>query len=95
MYRPSIWFVALSIILLTAALLAGHSHLLVPVAGSCILLGYGYAVVRRKRIARRAYPASGEEEMRLVERQRYLLAKEAILDGAKRKRLRQQPRKQE
>jgi hypothetical protein len=84
-------------ILLTAALLAGQSYLLVPVAGSCILLGYGYAVVRQKRIARRTYLASGEEEMRLVERQRYLLSKEAILDGAKRKQkqLRQQPRKQE
>ncbi len=95
MYRPSLWFVALSMILLTAALLAGQSHLLVPVAGSCILLGYGYAVVRQKRIARRAYLASGEAEMRLVDRQRYLLAKEAILDGAKRKQPRRQPRKQE
>lgn len=95
MCRPSLWFIALSTILLTAALLAGQSHLLVPVAGSCILLGYGYAVVRQRRMARRAYPASGEAEMRSVERQRYLLAKEAILDGARRKRLRQQPRKQE
>ncbi len=94
MYKPSLWFVALSLILLTAALLAGKSHLLVPAAGSCILLGYGYAVVRQRKEARNAYPASGKEEMQLVERQRYLLAKEAILDGAKRKRLRQQPRKQ-
>jgi hypothetical protein len=94
MYRPSLWFVALSTILLTAALLAGKSYLLVPAAGSCILLGYGYAVVRQTRKARNAYLASGEE-MRQVERQRYLLAKEAILDGAKRKRLRKQPRKQE
>ncbi|MBD0256878.1 MAG: hypothetical protein ICV83_14260 [Cytophagales bacterium] len=90
MYRPSLWCVAISTILLTSALLAGKSHLLVPAAGSCILLGYMYAVIRQRRKARSVYLASGEAEMRQVERQRYLLAKEAILEGAKRKRLRKQ-----
>ena len=90
MYLPSLWFVVISTFLLTAALLAGQSYLLAPVAAPCLLLAYGYSVVRRKRKARNAYPASREEEMRLVERQRYLLAKEAILDRVKRKRLRKQ-----
>jgi hypothetical protein len=78
-------------ILLTAALLAGKSHLLVPAAGSCLLLGYGCSVMRQRRKARNSYRASREEEAQRVEQQRYLLAKEAILDGAKRKRLRKQP----
>jgi hypothetical protein len=85
MYKPSLWFVAISIILLTVALLAGKSHLLVPVAASGILLSYCYSVVRRRRNARRSYPRSREEEVMQVEKQRYLLAKEALLDGAKRK----------
>ncbi len=91
MYRPSLWFVAIIMILLTAALLAGKSHLLVPAAGSCLLLGYGCSVMRQRRKARNSYRASREEEAQRVEQQRYLLAKEAILDGAKRKRLRKQP----
>jgi hypothetical protein len=85
MYKPSLWFVAISMILLTAALLAGKSYLLVPVAGSCLLLGYCYSVVRQQQNARRMPPASREEEVMLVEKHRYLLAKEALLDGAKRK----------
>ncbi len=91
MYTPSRWFVALSILLLTVALLAGKSHLLVPVAGFGILLGYGWSVVRRRKRASR--PGSREAEVMQVEKQRYLLAKEALLDGAKRKRqqLRRQP----
>ena len=90
MYKPSLWFVALGTILLTAALLAGKSHLLVPVAGSGILLGYCYSVIRRRRNARRTHPGNQEEEVMQVEKQRYLLAKEALLDGAKRKQLRKQ-----
>jgi hypothetical protein len=85
MYKPSLWFVAISIIVLTAALLAGKSHLLVPVTGSCILLGYCCSVDRQRRKVRRTRPASREEEVMLVEKQRYLMAKEALLDGAKRK----------
>jgi flagellar biosynthesis component FlhA len=90
MYKPSLWFVTISLVLITTALLAGTGHLLVPVAGSGILLGYGYSVVRKRRKARSQHPASREAEAQRVEQQRYLLAKEAILDGAKRKRLRKQ-----
>jgi hypothetical protein len=90
MYKPSRWFVALSMILLIAALLAGKSHLLVPVAAYGILLGYCYSVARQRRDARRTHSGSREAEVMRVEKQRYLLAKEALLDGAKRKQLRKQ-----
>jgi hypothetical protein len=93
MYKPSRWFVALGTLLLTVALLAGKTHLLVPVAGSGILLGYGWSVVRRRKQASRPHPGSPEAEVMQVEKQRYLLAKEALLDGAKRKR--RQLRKQQ
>lgn len=92
MYKPSRWFVAVSFLLLTAALLAGKSHLLVPVAGSCVVLGYGYAALRRRQV-RGTRQHRREQEVMLVEKQRYLLAKEALLDGAKRKR--RQLRKQQ
>lgn len=88
MYKPSPCFVAISTILLTAALLAGKSHLLVPVVASGILLDYGCSVFRRSRNARRTLPENREEELVRVEKQRYLLAKEALLDGARRKQLR-------
>ena len=93
MYTPSRWFVALGTVLLAVALLAGKSHMLVPVAGCGILLGYCCSVVRRRKHASRTPPGSREEEVMQVEKQRYLLAKEALLDGAKRKRrqLRRQP----
>jgi hypothetical protein len=42
-------------------------------------------VDRQRRKVRRTRPASREEEVMLVEKQRYLMAKEALLDGAKRK----------
>ncbi len=90
MYRSSLGFVALSFLLLTAALLAGKSQFLVPVAGSCVVLGYGCAALRRRRQARGTRQHRREQEVMLVEKQRYLLAKEALLDGAKRKGLRKQ-----
>lgn len=64
MYRPSLWFVALNMIPLTAALLAGKSYLLVFVAMSFILLGYGYAAVlqggRRNATVRAATIPAGQ-----------------------------------
>jgi|GEM_PF-5778757 len=91
MYKPSLWFVAISLLLLSAALLAGKSQFLVPVAGSCIVLAYGCAALRRRQNAPGTRQRRRQREVTLVEKQRYLLAKEAILDGAKRKRLRKQP----
>jgi hypothetical protein len=90
MYRPSLWFVAISFLLLSAALLAGKSQFLVPVAGSGVVLGYGCAALRRRRKARGTRQHRREQEVMRVEKQRYLLAKEALLDGARRKRLRKQ-----
>ena len=90
MYRPSFWFIAISFFLLTAALLAGKSQFLVPVAVACVLLGYGCAALRRRQQARGTRQHRRQQEVILVEKQRYLLAKEALLDGAKRKQLRKQ-----